>query len=238
MVEVNRQDENQLRSPWVFSLAAATKSMLRLLLPPIVLLPFRIVLSRRRARKAAEAGPFEGQGSLWVATVHAVQHYAEWGMGESTAYALESATCTVTSVETSSDWFARTVERHGIGGGRFTPIHVDLGPVGAWGRPLSYDTRSAISDYLEAPFGGAHQPDLLLVDGRFRVACLATALLRSLPGTVVILDDYPTRGYYRVVEELVRPVAKAGRQAVFVRPEVVDVPGLERLVSDFRHVMD
>lgn len=95
--------------------------------------------------------------------------------------------------------------------------HVDIGPTGDWGRPL--DDRAWQRFHLYAlsiwdqPF--LCHPDLILIDGRFRPACVAAACLRISCPVTVLFDDYVNRPHYHVVERFVRPERILGRMAIF-----------------------
>lgn len=197
--------------------------------------------SAERAQEVEQSSgpvlPFDGKGQLWVALIPHTERYAEWGTGESTAFALRETTCRVRAVDTSSEWLEQTLEPWGSDS-RIEQQHVDLGPLLGWGRPASYRFRDRIDDYLSGPFGGGFNPDLVLVDGRFRVACFLSALLHAAAGTLIIFDDYRNREHYHIVEEVLEPIAISGRQAVFVRPETIDEWAVKRLLADFKHVMD
>lgn len=220
-----------------------TLKFLRLLIPPLFLLPLRAWRERKSTRlKASRASsgspePFNGQGPLWLPLVFQVKRYAEWGMGASTEFVLGQHSCLVRSVETSPEWFSATVGLPDPGK-RLTGVLVDLGPIGEWGRPLSYARRERIDDYLHAPFEDSFDPELVLIDGRFRVACFLAAVLMGKPGVVIVFDDYVGREHYHVVEIILRPVATAGRQAVFIRPDAVDRDSARALLADFKHVFD
>ena len=220
-------------------LGISARRALRSLIPPVLL--------RARDRRATQrlqqwelvgsGVPFGGSGPLWSNIVRHVDVYAEWGMGQSTVLALKTGCSVAISVETAPEWIAKVDAAIGEDA-RFRPVLVDLGPVGRWGRPLSYREQERFDTYFEAPFRQGWDPDLVLIDGRFRVACWASAMLNARPGTLVVFDDYVGRGHYEIVAEVVRPIAVAGRQAVFCRPLVVDVERLEGLLRDFRFVMD
>lgn len=223
----------------VGSFSGLAFTLVRLICPPVLLLP----IQRRRGRRALErevgdaATPFDGFGPLGMALVHHATVYGEWGMGQSTVLALRAGCRRVVSVDTAEPWVDLLENLRG-NEARFEAVHVDLGPVGRWGRPISYVQRTSIDDYLRAPLDRAPEADLLLIDGRFRVACWATAMISARPGTLIVFDDYVDRTYFHVVEELAHPIAIGGRQAVFVRPEHLDVPAHEALLADFRHVME
>jgi len=66
-------------------------------------------------------------------------------------------------------------------------------------------------------------PDLILVDGRFRVACFLASLLRGTPGTPILFDDYVGREErYAHVERYVKPSQPLGRTMLFEVPDGLD----------------
>jgi hypothetical protein len=102
--------------------------------------------------------------------------------------------------------------------------HADIGRTKSWGRPVN-DKRMA--DYHRYPLAvwdlpGFVQPDLILIDGRFRVACFCTAILKIDRPTRLLFDDYENRLDYRIVETLVKPTLMVENMAVFDL-----VPGLQ-----------
>ena len=69
------------------------------------------------------------------------------------------------------------------------------------------------------------QPDLVLVDGRFRVACFLYSLLHMKAGGVILWDDYTNRPEYHSVERFLKPVAYHDEMAVFQITGQEDLPG-------------
>jgi hypothetical protein len=162
--------------------------------------------------------------------------YVEWGSGESTLFIDRQGVDAFRSVETDPKWAQQVLAAISNPNGEV--VRVDLGPVERWGRPMGYSKADNFDDYFEAPFRGKFNPDLVLVDGRFRVACFLTAMLRCEPGTAVVFDDYVSRPYYHIVETVIQPKSVGNRQAVFMRPSDLDVLGVKELLSKFRFVMD
>ena len=116
-------------------------------------------------------------------------------------------------------------------------LHCDFGQVGPWGFPAGVDRFRGFHQYACAPWDaaqtGGHTPDLVLVDGRFRVACFLYSLVCARPGTVILFDDYADRPQYHVVEEFCLPIARAGRLARFEAGGVTDIPRLLRLFARY-----
>jgi len=62
-------------------------------------------------------------------------------------------------------------------------------------------------------------PNVILIDGRFRVACFLASLLLAKPGTIILFDDYVNRPHYHVVEKHLSLSKAAGRMVEFVIKE-------------------
>ncbi|MFN9546399.1 MAG: hypothetical protein ACK6AD_04920 [Cyanobacteriota bacterium] len=152
----------------------------------------------------------------------------EYGTGGSTFLALEANEGnTLFGCETDSHWLNRLcleVALRGLGG-RFFPIYQDIGATKEWGMPCfekePYTDARGIR-MLQAPglpwevmnrLGTS--PDVILIDGRFRVACFITCWANIQKPTTLIFDDYAGRPAYHVVEELTKPVEMVDRAAIF-----------------------
>ena len=117
---------------------------------------------------------------------------------------------------------------------------VDLGEVLSWGYPKDYSKRDNISEYLDFIWKQSRKPDLVLIDGRFRVASFLTTLKHCELGTTIIFDDYLKRSHYHIVEEMVLPIHLHGRQAIFKieSKDDIDFKLLDELLEKFMYVMD
>ena len=151
----------------------------------------------------------------------AAETILEYGSGGSTLLAAELGRRCV-SVESDGawatamrDWIARAHPE--------APVRIHrayIGSTKAWGRP-----RSSLR-WLRYPLfwryprsvwslpGFAH-PDVILIDGRFRLACFLTALTKIRRPTKVLWDDYTTRPAYALAERYAKPTAVVGRMAEF-----------------------
>lgn len=155
-------------------------------------------------------------------------HYVEFGTGGSTMLA---ARLRKPSVSIESDlYYLSRVRQALIDKGLFDPAlqtlrGVDIGPTVAWGKPwntqfLSRGRRAAFASYSDFPSdvrSSPERPVLVLVDGRFRVACALKAMRALRPGSdwTVIVDDYTGRPEYSVIESFAQVDRFVGRMAVF-----------------------
>lgn len=146
--------------------------------------------------------------------------YLEFGSGGTTKLADRLG---VNSITVESDRFFAKTLKAGLTGESVTVLTPNIGITERWGRPL-FKRRTARRlkrwrSYVDLPFANLrHFPDLILVDGRFRVACTLEAArqahLRGRAATL-ILDDYAERPKYWVVERWLGKPERVGRSAVF-----------------------
>ncbi|MAV64076.1 MAG: hypothetical protein CMG00_02670 [Candidatus Marinimicrobia bacterium] len=163
--------------------------------------------------------------------------YGEYGVGESTLWVYNNTKAKILAVDTSSEWI-NAVKLKANSKDRIEIEWVDLGDLGAWGMPLSYKKRDYIYNYVNSVWSRKEKPQLVLIDGRFRVACFLTSLLNGAPGTKLIFDDYINRPKYHIVEEYIKPYEIFGRQALFIIPDKIDVESIQKAINQFIHVMD
>lgn len=162
----------------------------------------------------------------------------EYGSGGSTVLASEGHDKIVLSVESDRNWAVKLQRAIDLRDLPSTALiyYVDIGPTGDWGRPLSPESWVQFHRYplsiWDEPF--FRQPDVVLIDGRFRPACLMAVMLRTRKPVTVLFDDYTDRPAYHSVEELIRPTEIVGRMAVFeVEPHRFDPSEATLLMDHF-----
>jgi hypothetical protein len=161
--------------------------------------------------------------------LEAASCFLEYGAGGSTVMAATIGVPTIVSVESSRE-FARAVRKKVKRLGGETALHmhaINIGPTGNWGFPTDRSRAHKWSDYVLSPWRTVHdlelQPDIVLIDGRFRAACLYATLLAAPMGTTILFDDYTReRRRYKEIESYLVPDEIIGRMAVFTRPAAID----------------
>jgi hypothetical protein len=151
--------------------------------------------------------------------------FLEYGAGGSTVMAANLGVPAIISVESDADYLAATeeaVKAHSQST-IFYAHHADIGPTGEWGKPIDRSKidhwpRYAGSVWSRIESEKLPQPDLVLIDGRFRVASVLATMLMAKNGTRILFDDYYDRPFYHIIEKYVRPKGRAGRMAEFVVP--------------------
>ncbi|MFC3087313.1 glycosyltransferase family 2 protein [Tabrizicola soli] len=160
----------------------------------------------------------------------------EYGSGGSTMLAARGG-AQVVSVESDPDWAGRLAEALAGISDRARVHHVDIGPTKEWGYPRTATQHARFPRYAlsvwDRPDLG--EPDLVLIDGRFRAACLAAVRLRARRPTTVLFDDYVDRKYYHAVEKLARKDEVVGRMARFtVTPGPIPPEMLTQVIGWFQ----
>ncbi len=205
--------------------------------------------SRERRILLSPELPFGIEGNQrFVDLVARSRTYLEYGAGASTLCAFEMVPRTVT-VE-SDGHFLRMIERRCSLHRRERKheqsafIHANIGPTGTWGKPLfpSFPRPKTWKTYASAPWaklGRDFRADVILVDGRFRVACaLTVALQQQNSSWLLMFDDYAERREYWATENFLRLKERCGRMAIFEPSPSMDRKAaslaLEHYLRDWR----
>lgn len=148
----------------------------------------------------------------------------EYGSGGSTVIAGAVPGARVFSVESDADWL-QGMERWFAANPPVAEVslhHANIGPTKEWGNPVNNRKVGLWPGYPHSVWDREdfRQPDIVLIDGRFRLACFLTVLFRTKAPVKVLWDDYTGRPNYHAAERLVKPVAFHGRMAEFhVEPQ-------------------
>jgi hypothetical protein len=129
----------------------------------------------------------------------------EFGAGGSTTLALKLGVNRLVSVESDASWIERIKAddraAQAVEDRRLTMLRADIGPIGFMGGPGKGSTRDRWPDYARTPWTqlDTGQLDLILIDGRFRVACILESILRAPPQTIIAVHDFWDRPEYHCV---------------------------------------
>ena len=155
------------------------------------------------------------------------ENYLEFGAGGSTYFTLMHSQAKITTVESDAGWLNKMREyriiREAEKNGRLQLRHADIGPVSLWGKPVDPSKDEKFPAYSSKVFEDidGQKLDVVLVDGRFRVACILQTMLHASPKTLIIVHDFWAREHYYPVLEFLDCVDKIDSMAVFtVKPNV------------------
>ncbi|MBV7486221.1 class I SAM-dependent methyltransferase [Bordetella sp. BOR01] len=152
-----------------------------------------------------------------------VRTYLEYGSGGSSLMAAKANVRRIYSVDTDKQFLQavrQRLENENVPRRRYVPVYVDIGPTGAWGRPKDDSHAALWPRYCGEPWRklrrAGEEPELILIDGRFRVAAFLMSILMAKPGCIILFDDYFIRPYYHIIEHYLKPTWQAGRMAEFI----------------------
>ncbi len=164
--------------------------------------------------------------------------YLEFGLGGSTLRALQKSSARIVSVESSPGWL-KTMRRYRAvrkaEASRLLIVPVDIGPTRAWGYPQGIAHAPKFSAYSSAVFERVDTSDVgvVLVDGRFRVACTLKFILTRTDrraARIMIHDFWNRRHYHSLLRHLDVLDGTDSLGTFAIRPDV----DLERVAADHR----
>lgn len=162
----------------------------------------------------------------------------EYGSGGSTVLAAKLPGKSIYTVESDPQWAIKLMEY--ITAERLPSVPIihfaDIGPTREWGNPVDEKSWKKWSKYATSIWSehSPLSPDVVLVDGRFRVACFLASACSIKKPVEIFFDDYIDRTHYHVVEAIVQPYTMIGRMAIFrVEPGAVKAEDLLRHVDKF-----
>ena len=183
---------------------------------------------------------FEGESDLLRQEMAKAGSYLEFGTGGSTLLAAEAGIRRIVSVDSDQAWVGKIEEKLGVNRPRFDIelIHCDIGRTVDWGFPVDREHITNWPQYFIQPwqrFLSRHEtPDLIYIDGRFRVACALYSLLnlhlhRSRlfrKAARLLIHDFSDRPYYDAVLAFASVVAAVNTLVVLEPKPRVSQSGL------------
>lgn len=175
------------------------------------------------------------------------QRYLEFGTGGST-YTAAKVGVELVAIDSDREFLDAVRKKIADGGfadpNKQTYVHADIGTTGGRGRPLHWkkadparlDQFRRYSDPPAPCFNGGTTPDLVLVDGRFRVACALKALrmLQGRQGWTLAVDDFVPRRQYHVIADFAEvDEYVADRIAVFHSTKDFSIEEIDARIREF-----
>lgn len=176
--------------------------------------------------------------ALFEKHVRQTEAYFEFGSGGSTKLAARN-NVTVYGVESDKFWVDTL---HKETGERCKVQYVDIGPTKEWGYPVDDSHQAKFVDYSEAILKYDNAFDLILVDGRFRVACTLNAIKHTLAkqsniaDTRIFIHDFWNRPDYHVVLEFLDPEDVVESAGVFRLKQNINTFTLENMLQRYKYV--
>jgi len=176
--------------------------------------------------------------------------YFEFGCGGSTILACKVGrpNLYVASVDSNQEWIDNVKSNQHVAArsekGLAHISIVNIGPVGKWGYPTQsvHESQGAWYLYSQAIAMIGKEFDLVLVDGRFRVACLLQSFISNPKASVLIHDFFDTQAnhhnVYKALLKVSDVVARADTLVVLRPKPSIRKEDLMKMYATYIHVAD
>ena len=176
--------------------------------------------------------------------LHKAQNYFEYGSGGSTYHAAMSGNIKkVYSVETDREWF-NELKRILKNNSKVTYLFVDLkSKQNDWGNPgegsTEEDWKKYSGQFLKLNDMERKKVDMILIDGRFRVACCLKCFEGMNPNCTIAFDDFLNRPKYHIVLDFfdIIDYTRNNRMVMLRRKKNVKGPSRE-LIQKYEKIKD
>lgn len=177
----------------------------------------------------------ETERALFKKALTGAKSYFEFGSGGSTVWAVREG-MVVKGVESDANWVNALKQELGE---NCQIEAVDIGPTREWGYPVSTANSLKFANYSHAIKDHDTPFDLILVDGRFRVACTATAIQhildhhRSPEDARIFIHDFWNRPTYHIVLEFLDTLERADTAGLFKLKPGITHEDLKQLLDKY-----
>ncbi len=181
---------------------------------------------------------------LFTCAITGKEHAVEFGSGGSTFCLLDAGLADIFSVESSASWVRRMLThddlRSELASGRLTVYHADIGETKAYGYPVNESRRSDWPNYWREPWRRveAEQIDLVLVDGRFRVACTLNAIVHGTGDQTIVIHDFWNRPGYHPLLKYLTCAGRTGTLGIFFPKKTFNLASLIDDLERYAYVPD
>ncbi|SEG33030.1 tetratricopeptide repeat protein [Thauera chlorobenzoica] len=171
---------------------------------------------------------------LFAKALKSAKNYFEFGSGGSTVWAI-NAGLVVHGVESDEKWASALNTRLGE---RCRIEAVNIGPTGEWGYPLAKHYSTKFPRYSNAIHLHNLSFDLILVDGRFRVACTLSAIQNivkrnNADEARILIHDFWNRPQYHCVLSFLEVIERAETAGLFKVKKRINHASLEKLLAEY-----
>lgn len=176
----------------------------------------------------------EAEQQLFLSCLKKAKQYFEFGSGGSTVWAVAQG-LTVQGIESDPIWVQALQDKLG----QQCQVKVaDIGPTGNWGYPLNTEHSENFPRYSQAILEHEQSFDLILIDGRFRVACTMAAIqhiakYQTQDSTFIFIHDFWNRPQYRSVLEFLVFIEQVDSAGVFKVKKDIDLNKIAKIWLDF-----
>ncbi|WP_338671021.1 hypothetical protein V8Z79_08130 [Pantoea dispersa] len=166
--------------------------------------------------------------------------YFEFGSGGSTKLVARH-NLAVYGVESDLQWTKNLKKETGC---LCKVEYVNIGPTKEWGYPIDNSSREKFPLYSESILNYEEAFDLILVDGRFRVACTLNAIKHTilrrgdLSKTIIFIHDFWNRPAYHLVLDFLDLFIREDSAGAFKIKSGIDMKYINKLLGEYKYIAD
>ena len=169
--------------------------------------------------------------------------YFEYGCGGSTLLAsklnnIENIEC-VDNIKEVIEFIQKNYINKRINSNTLNINYIDTnGDKNNWGRPLPNLPIKNYELYQSAIKRCVFKPDLILIDGRFRVSCAINCLSVMTDDTILLIHDYTHRKEYHVLEDFFVKLETIYSLNVFKKKSGLQLINIKNILEKYTNVSD
>jgi hypothetical protein len=160
------------------------------------------------------------------------KNYFEFGCGGSTVYIGKKTKASIYTVDSNKHWLNTVRDKLGKRK-NITYKHIPLGELGVYGHPVDPSKKHLWPQYSGALEESGFLPDVVLIDGRFRPACILKTIRYSLANDIspkIMVHDCE-RGAYRLTYKYLTSYATAEKLCVFDVRKNINLTKINKLIK-------
>lgn len=163
----------------------------------------------------------------------------EFGGGGSTPYFFAQGVSSLVTVESDRAFLEQLATLSELRGKSWIAIHASIGSTRDWGYPVDETPQIAWLNYHQSSW--ALMPDrsfdFILIDGRFRVACLCQTLLRcENEAALMLVHDFWPRQQYHVMLDYCDVIERAESSVLLKRKSDISWRALALTLQEHQFV--
>lgn len=186
----------------------------------------------------------KGELELLHLYIDSAIHYLEFGSGESTVYASKAARVkTIDSVESSQEYIDEKLKPNSdintaLSTGKLRFHTIDIGETIRWGHPKDKSKMHLWPNYSHSVFSVNRNYDLVLIDGRFRVACTLNTLLNTPDNCLIMIHDFWNRPEYHIVLKFLNTKDRIDTLGIFNMKSNINQQEVQSLIKKYQYFPD
>lgn len=178
--------------------------------------------------------------------IQSSKNYLEFGLGGSTIYTLIHSECIIYCVDSNQSWLDFMKKYTIIQNHYHKRLNVfleNIGPTKKWGFPVDESHKELFPDFSKNIYSQipTEDIDLVLIDGRFRVACALMAVIQFYTRREhvhIMIHDYTIRSEYSIIEKYLERIDGSDTLMVFKIKEEVDLDEVWQDYANYQYTPD